>query len=74
VEPTPQGYSTRQAVNENEIYSDLATVTQGYGGVVKFARRIGVSREYIHRMLDGTQRVSAKVAAGLGWELRWVRR
>ena len=67
-------YSVRQAVNESEVYRALCAATKGYGGVVKFARRAGVSREYIHGMLDGNRRVSVEAARWLGFELRWVRK
>lgn len=69
-----RAYSTRQAANEHQVYRALIEATRGYGGVVRFARRSGVSREYVHRMLDGKQRVSAEVASALGWELKWVRK
>jgi len=68
------GYSTREAVNEHEVYSALVEQTKGYSGVVRFARRVGFTREYVQRMLYGGNRVSARVAGVLGWELRWVRK
>jgi transcriptional regulator with XRE-family HTH domain len=61
-------------VNEDEVYSALAAATEGYGGVVRFARRTGIGRTYVSRMLSGSQRVSVAVAGRLGFELRWVRR
>jgi len=64
----------REAVNENEVFQALAAATRGYGGVVRFARRLGVSRNYINNMLYAGTRVSTAVAQSLGWELRWVRR
>ena len=67
-------HSVRQAVNEDEVYSALAAATEGYGGVVRFARRTGIGRTYVSRMLSGNQRVSVAVAGRLGFELRWVRR
>ena len=67
------GYSVREAVNEHEVYAALRAVTRGYGGVVRFARRAGLSREYVQRMLYGQMRVNALVAGKLGFELRWVR-
>lgn len=70
----PHGYSIREAVNEQEVYSALAHATKGYGGVVRFADRIGVHRNYIHGMLNGNRRVSAAVAQALGYEIRWVRK
>jgi hypothetical protein len=70
----PSSNSVRQASNEQEVYLALAAATKGYGGVVRFARRIGITREYVHGMLARNRRVSAEVAAWLGYELRWVKR
>jgi len=69
----PRGYSVREAVNEGEVHSALCKATAGYGGVVKFARRVGFTREYVQGMLYGAQRMSARVARALGYELRWVK-
>ena len=70
----PHGYSVREATNENEVHAALCQATEGYGGVVKFARRLGVSRQYVNNMLYAGARISVQVAAALGFELRWVRR
>jgi hypothetical protein len=69
----PHGYSVREAVNEGEVHTALCAATKGYGGVVRFARRVGFTHEYVQGMLYGGQRMSAKVARALGYELRWVR-
>ena len=69
-----RSYSVRDAVNEHEGHAALAAVTRGYGGVVRFAREHGLSREYVHGMLDGNRRVSVEAARWLGFELRWVRK
>lgn len=70
----PRGHSVREAVNEREIYDALVAATYKHGAVVAFAHYTGIGREYLHRMLDGKQRVSAEVARRLGFELRWVRK
>ena len=67
-------YSVRQAVNEQEVQAALSAATKGYGGVVRFARKTGLTREYVHGMLDGSRRVSVEVAKWLGYELRWIRK
>ena len=67
------GYSVRQAVNEQEVYSALCAATKGYGGVIRFALRVGISRKYIHGMLSGSSRISAEVAGKLGYKLMWMR-
>jgi hypothetical protein len=69
----PRSHSVREAVNEAEIYQALTEATRGYGGVTRFARRLGVSRQYINNMLYAGARISTAVGAKLGWELRWVR-
>ena len=70
----PGSYSVREAVNENEVQAALIRATKGYGGVVKFARQTGFTREYVGRMLYGGERMNAKVADALGYELKWVKR
>jgi hypothetical protein len=70
----PHGHSVREAINEREVHVALADTTKGYGGVVRFARRLGVSRQYVNNMLYAGTRISVQVAAALGFELRWVRR
>lgn len=70
----PRSHSVREAINENVLYAALRAATQGYGGVVRFARKVGISREYVHGMQAGNRRVSAEVAGKLGYELRWMRK
>ena len=70
----PHSYSVREAVNEGELYTALVHATKGYGGVVRFARKAGVSRNYIQGMTIGNRRISAEVAARLGYELRWTKK
>jgi DNA-binding phage protein len=70
----PQSYSVREAVNESEVIAALLDATKGYGGVVRFAKKVGFSRHYVQIMLYGGGRVSTRVASALGYELRWVRK
>ena len=70
----PQSYSVREAVNEHEVQAALLNATKGYGGVVRFAKRVGFSREYVQGMLYGGGRISTRVASALGFQLMWVRR
>jgi len=72
--PHSRPHATRQAQNEDELYSALVQATKGYGGLVRFARRTGLDYKYLQMMLSGGRRVSAEVGAWLGWELRWVRK
>ena len=70
----PRSNSVREAQNESEVHKALCAATAGYGGVVGFARRMGVSRVYINNMLYAGTRISVEVARRLGYELRWVRK
>lgn len=70
----PHSYSVREAVNEHEVQAALLDATKGYGGVVRFAKRVGFSRHYVQMMLYSGGRISTRVAAALGWELKWVRK
>lgn len=70
----PRGYSVREAVNESELHLALHAVVKGYGNLNRFARKVGVTRQYIEGMLYGNRRVSVDVARHLGYELRWVRK
>jgi hypothetical protein len=70
----PHGYSVRQASNEQEVYQALVAATKGYGKVIRFAKQVGVDRNYIHGMIAGNRRVSVEVARWLGYELRWVKK
>jgi len=72
--PRSCSHSTRQAQNEDELYSALVRATKGYGGLVRFARQTGIEYKYLQMMLSRSSRVSAEVAAWLGWELRWVKK
>jgi hypothetical protein len=72
--PRSRAHSTRQAQNEDELYSALVQATKGYGGLIRFARQTGIEYKYLQMMLSGGRRVSAEVAAWLGWELRWVKK
>lgn len=71
----PRGpYSVREAVNEHEVQAALLDATKGYGGVVRFAKRVGFSRHYVQTMLYGGGRISTRVASALGFQLMWVRK
>ena len=73
--PSPsRPHSVREAVNEHEIHSALIAATAGYGNVIRFAKRLGLSRQYVNNMLYAGTRVSTQVAAALGYELRWVKK
>ena len=72
--PSRGPYAVREAVNEHEVQAALLDATKGYGGVVRFAKRVGFSRHYVQMMLYSGGRISTRVAGALGWELRWVRK
>jgi hypothetical protein len=61
-------------VNDSEVLADLNRRTQGYGSGTRLARKLGVDARHLHTIKSGSQPVSQKVATGLGFELRWVRK
>ena len=60
-------------VNDDEVLETLDRRMAGYGNGERAARELGVESAHLRAMKSGSQAVSLKVAAGLGFELRWVR-
>ena len=60
-------------VNDDEVLETLDRRMAGYGNGERTARELGVESAHLRAMKSGSQAVSLKVAAGLGFELRWVR-
>jgi hypothetical protein len=46
----------------------------GYGNGKRLAEEFGVHPTYLRSAKSGNQPVTAKIAAALGWELRWARK
>ena len=61
-------------VNDNEVLAELDRRTRGYGAGVRLARDLGLDVRRLHTIKSGNQPMSPRVAAALGWELRWVRK
>ena len=71
--PRPPRAATRP-VNDEEVLADLDRRAQGYGAGARLARDLGVAPSHLREMKSGRRPPSRKIAAGLGWELRWVRK
>jgi hypothetical protein len=69
----PRRYSTCP-VNEAEVLAELDRRTKGYGSGARLAKEIGIELRHLHTIKSGNQPLNKKVAAGLGFELRWVRK
>jgi hypothetical protein len=60
-------------VNDDEILADLDQRTRGYGSGARLAREFDIDPSHLREIKSGRRPPSRKVAAGLGWELRWVK-
>jgi len=61
-------------VNPDLVLQELDRRMLGYGNGARLARRLGVEAGRLRAIKSGTEPINQKVAAGLGFELRWVRR
>jgi hypothetical protein len=61
-------------VNDEEVLADLDKRMHGHGNGVRTARELDTDPAHLRSMRSGNWPISRKVANGLGWELRWVRR
>jgi hypothetical protein len=59
--------------NPELILAELDRRMAGHGNGAVLARELGVDAAHLRAMKSGSQAVSPRVAAGLGFELRWVR-
>ena len=60
-------------VNDDEVLAALDRRMSGHGNGERTARELGVESAHLRAMRSGNQAISTKVAAGLGFELRWIR-
>lgn len=60
-------------VNDNDVLADLDRHTAEYGNGARLAKSLGMEPAHLREMKSGRRSPNTKVAAGLGWELRWVR-
>ena len=61
-------------LNDDEVLKALDRKMAGRGNGERAARDLGVDSAHLREMKSGRRRVSLKVARGLGYELRWVKR
>jgi len=61
-------------VNDDEVLAALDRRMAGHGNGERTARELGVDSAHLRSMKSGYQAISAKVAAGLGYSLRWVKK
>ena len=61
-------------VNPELVLRELDRRMAGYGNGARLAEELGVYAAHLRAMRSGNQAVTEKVARGLGFELRWVRK
>lgn len=61
-------------VNDDEILIELDRRTKGRGNGERTARELGVESSHLREIKSGRRPPTQQVAAGLGFELRWVKR
>jgi len=60
--------------NDDEVLQELDRRCAGRGNGMRVAAELGVEPRRLREVKSGNRRVNQKVAEGLGFELRWVRR
>ena len=58
--------------NDEEVLIALDRQTRGRGNGVKTADAVGMDPSHLRAVKSGRERISVKIAAFLGYELRWV--
>jgi hypothetical protein len=61
-------------INDEEVRVDIDRRCQGYGNGQRTANELGLNPSHLREIKSGGRAVSRKIAAALGWELRWVKR
>lgn len=69
----PRTSHPRRPVNDELVLRELDRRMRGRGNGVKAATDLGTSYSHLRSMRAGSERVTMKVAKGLGFELRWVK-
>ncbi len=59
-------------VNDEEVLRALDAQTARRGGQARFASEIGMEPSHLREIKSGRRAVNRRVAAALGYELRWV--
>jgi hypothetical protein len=60
-------------VNDDELLGELDRLTYGWGNGARLAALLKVQPAHLRAMKSGAEPVSMKVAAGLGYQLHWVK-
>lgn len=61
-------------INDVEILAEIDRRSHGHGNGERLARQLGVESSHLREMKSGRRPPSRKVAEGLGYELRWVKK
>jgi hypothetical protein len=64
----------RRPINDSEVLHDLDRRMSGYGNGVRLAESLDMDPAHLRSIRSGYRTPSIKVAAALGYELRWVKR
>ena len=60
--------------NDEEVLRALDQRTHGRGNGAQTARDLGIEPSHLREIKSGRRNVSRKVAEGLGYELRWIKK
>lgn len=60
--------------NDDEVLLELDRRTKGYGNGERTARELGVESSHLREIKSGRRSLTGRVAEGLGFDLRWVRK
>jgi hypothetical protein len=61
-------------INDDLVLSELDRRTFGYGNGERTAKRLGVDSSHLREIKSGRRPPSRRVAEGLGFELKWVKK
>jgi hypothetical protein len=70
----PKVYHPRRPVNDELVLRELDRRMAGRGNGVQTAIDLGTDYSHLRSMRAGSEPVTMKVAQGLGFELRWVKK
>ena len=61
-------------INDDEVLRALDLRTRGRGNGARTARELSIEPSHLREIKSGRRTVGLKVAAGLGYTLKWVKR
>jgi hypothetical protein len=70
----PRTSHPRRPVNDRDVLVELDRRMEGHGNGKRTALALDVDYSHLRSMRAGSEPVTMKVAAGLGFELRWTKR